>query len=36
VTCLVLRDFDKSGFTIVRTLRTDSPRYKFRSKPKKL
>jgi hypothetical protein len=34
VIVLVLRDFDKSGFSIVHTLRTDSPRYKFRSKPK--
>jgi DNA topoisomerase VI subunit B len=33
VTILVLRDFDKSGFSIVNTLRTDSPRYKFRVKP---
>ena len=33
VTVLVLRDFDKSGFSIVHTLRTDSPRYRFRSKP---
>jgi DNA topoisomerase VI subunit B len=34
VTILVLRDFDKSGFSIAHTLRTDSPRYRFRSKPK--
>jgi DNA topoisomerase VI subunit B len=33
VTVLVLRDFDKAGFSIVHTLRTDSHRYKFRSKP---
>jgi DNA topoisomerase VI subunit B len=34
VTVLVLRDFDKSGFSIAHTLRTDSRRYKFRSQPK--
>jgi DNA topoisomerase VI subunit B len=33
VTILVLRDFDKPGFSIVHTLGTDSRRYKFRSKP---
>jgi hypothetical protein len=33
VTVLVLRDFDKSGFSIVHTLRTDSRRYRFRLKP---
>jgi DNA topoisomerase VI subunit B len=33
VVILVLRDFDKSGFSIVHTLRTDSPRYRFRTKP---
>jgi hypothetical protein len=33
VIILVLRDFDKSGFSIVHTLRTDSRRYKFRTKP---
>lgn len=33
VTVLVLRDFDKSGFSIVHTLRTDSPRYRFRAQP---
>jgi hypothetical protein len=33
VTILVMRDFDKSGFSIAHTLRTDSPRYRFRSKP---
>jgi hypothetical protein len=33
VTVLVLRDFDKSAFSIVHTLRTDSHRYRFRSKP---
>jgi hypothetical protein len=30
IPCLVLRDFDKAGFTIVRTLRADGRRYKFR------
>jgi DNA topoisomerase VI subunit B len=34
VTILVLRDFDKAGFSIVHTLRTDSRRYRFRSSPK--
>jgi hypothetical protein len=33
VTILVLRDFDKSGFSILDTLRTDSRRYTFRSSP---
>jgi hypothetical protein len=33
VTVLVLRDFDKSGFSIVHTLRTDSARYRFSSTP---
>lgn len=33
VQVLVLHDFDKSGFSIVHTLRTESPRYKHRSKP---
>jgi hypothetical protein len=33
VTVLVLRDFDKAGFSIVHTLRTDSRRYTFRTKP---
>ncbi len=33
VTVLVFRDFDTSGFSIVNTLRTDSHRYTFRSKP---
>jgi DNA topoisomerase VI subunit B len=33
VKVLVLRDLDKPAFSIVHTLRTDSPRYKFRSKP---
>jgi DNA topoisomerase VI subunit B len=32
VRMLVLRDFDVSGFSIVHTIGTDSPRYKFRSK----
>jgi DNA topoisomerase VI subunit B len=34
VIILVLRDFDRSGFLIAHTLRTDSPRYRFRSQPK--
>jgi DNA topoisomerase VI subunit B len=34
VTVLVLRDFDKSGFSIVHTLRDDTRRYQFRSRPK--
>jgi DNA topoisomerase VI subunit B len=34
VTVLVLHDFDKSGFSIVHTLRTTSKRYRFRRKPK--
>jgi DNA topoisomerase VI subunit B len=33
VKILVLRDFDKSGFSIVHTLRTDSRRYLFNSQP---
>lgn len=33
VTTLVARDFDKSGFSIVNTLRTSSPRYRFSSRP---
>jgi hypothetical protein len=33
VIILVLRDFDKSGFSIVHTLGTDSPKYKFRCRP---
>ena len=33
VTILVLRDFDKAGFSIVHTLRSDSFRYKFDSTP---
>jgi DNA topoisomerase VI subunit B len=34
VTVLVLRDFDKAGFSIVHTLRTDSRRYRFRNRPR--
>lgn len=34
VTILVTRDFDKAGFSIVETLRTDGERYKFKSEPK--
>lgn len=33
VTVLVLRDFDKAGFSIVHTLRTDTRRYQFKSPP---
>lgn len=33
VTIFVLRDFDKSGFSIVHTLMTDTRRYQFQSKP---
>jgi DNA topoisomerase VI subunit B len=33
VTILVLHDFDKSGFSIVSTLRSDTRRYKFDTKP---
>jgi DNA topoisomerase VI subunit B len=33
VKILVLRDFDKSGFSIAHTLRTDSPRYRFNCQP---
>jgi DNA topoisomerase VI subunit B len=34
VTILVLRDFDKSGFSIVHTIGADTPRYQFKTKPK--
>jgi DNA topoisomerase VI subunit B len=34
VTILVLRDMDKSGFSIVYTLANDGPRFKFRTRPK--
>jgi DNA topoisomerase VI subunit B len=34
VTILVLRDFDKSGFSIVHTLRSDTRRYHFHSQPR--
>jgi DNA topoisomerase VI subunit B len=34
VTVLVAHDFDKSGFSIVQTLQSDSRRYTFKSKPK--
>jgi DNA topoisomerase VI subunit B len=34
VTVLVLRDFDKTGFSIVHTLRSDTRRYKFRTRPR--
>ena len=33
VTIFVLRDFDKSGFSIVHTLRSDTRRYQFKSTP---
>src|SRR5205807_7808424 len=34
VTILVLRDFDRSGFSILHTLGSDTSRYKFRTKTK--
>jgi hypothetical protein len=34
VTIYVLHDFDKSGFSILHTLRTDTRRYRFKSTPK--
>jgi hypothetical protein len=34
VTIYVLHDFDKSGFAILHTLRTDTRRYRFRTTPK--
>jgi hypothetical protein len=34
VTILVLRDFDKSGFSIVHTLRTSNQRFKFKGTPR--
>jgi hypothetical protein len=33
VPCLVLRDFDKAGFTIVHTLQADGRRYVFQQRP---
>ena len=33
VTILVMRDFDKAGFSIVHTLRTDTRRYQFKNRP---
>jgi hypothetical protein len=33
IPCLVLRDFDKAGFTIVSTLQTSGRRYVFRNPP---
>ena len=33
VTILVLRDFDKAGFSILHTLRTDTRRYQFKTTP---
>src|SRR5439155_2145468 len=34
VTILVLHDFDRSGFSILHTLGSDTSRYKFRTKPR--
>jgi Protein of unknown function C-terminus (DUF2399) len=34
VTILVCHDFDKSGFSILHTLHTDTRRYKFKTRPK--
>src|SRR5262249_35945852 len=34
VTILVLRDFDKAGFTILHTMQNDTPRYRFKTRPK--
>ena len=34
VVVLVLHDFDKSGFSILHTLSHDTPRYRFRHRPK--
>ena len=34
VTVLVCHDFDKSGFSILHTLRTDTRRYTFQAQPK--
>ena len=34
LTVYVLHDFDKSGFTILHTLRSDNRRYRFKSPPK--
>ena len=34
VTIYVLHDFDKSGFAILHTLRTNTRRYRFRTTPK--
>ena len=34
VTVYVLHDFDKSGFSILHTLRTDTRRYRFKTTPK--
>jgi DNA topoisomerase VI subunit B len=34
VTILVLRDFDKAGFSIVHTLRSDTRRYHFKTPPR--
>jgi hypothetical protein len=34
VTVLVMHDFDKSGFSILHTLSHDTPRYRFRHRPR--
>jgi hypothetical protein len=34
VTVLVLHDFDKSGLSILHTLRSNTRRYKYRKRPK--
>ena len=34
VTILVARDFDKAGFSIVETLRSDSRRFRYRTRPR--
>src|SRR5262249_25140282 len=34
VTILVLRDFDKAGFTILHTMQNDTSRYRFKTRPK--
>ncbi len=34
IPCLVLRDFDKAGFTIAKTLRTSGRRYTFQHRPR--
>ncbi len=34
VTVLVLRDFDKAGFSIVHTMQADTRRYRFQTRPR--